>query len=178
MSRYEWRKTGRKIEKTVKRQVAVEKGTTHSKNFNDESQKSVKILQNKSKKPMQSEIQETEQEETWYLTRKNMRDVGEFDETLQGHSEIEWTNVEFELVWQDVIIEVDDWELVFVEDDELKQEEQLPSSQNDDAASKVDDSVYICGCCCGGRNILSFESFEIEEQIWTGSDIKKSEIKD
>ena len=122
---------------------------------------------------MQSEIQETEQEETWYLTRKNMRDVGEFDETLQGHSEIEWTNVEFELVWQDVIIEVDDWELVLVEDDELKQEEQLSSSQNDDAV----DIVY-CGCGCGGRNVLSFESFEIEEQIWTGSDIKKIKKKD
>ena len=181
---YEWRKTGEKIQKTVKRQVAVEKITTHSRKVNDKWKKTGKMLQKEfeysrktwqsrndtrllynkhlmktTKKPIHPELTfqvtvengdgninhclqfdtgesyesiesykltaETKQEKNFFLVEEKVRDVVEFAETVLDEDEIVWTDKEYTIEWQDTIVEVDDWELMLVEEEDDEQPQQI-----------------------------------------------------
>ena len=218
---YQWRKTGKKLQKTVKRQFAVEKVTTHSRKVNDKwkktgnmleqeytyckkewkSRNDTRLLYNKhsmnvQKKPIHPEIttvvvlddgkgmvktvqkfdtQEyfeiidsyqliavTALEETRYPVEKKVSDVVVYAETLQDQEEIIWSNTEHELEWRDVIVEVDDWECVLVEE-EYDEHPHIVEGQHED----ITYPSFRASC-------VGFESFEIEEQVWTRRDIVKT----
>lgn len=104
----------------------------------------------------------TNKEVTWYHTEKKVRDVVEFDETVKDHSAIEWTNKEFDIVKQDVIIEVDDWELVLVQESHNEQPYILPGIH--------EDITYVSERTSCGEEI---EKFEIEERNYICNKVEK-----
>ena len=103
----------------------------------------------------------TKKEETWYPVEKKVKEKIEYDETVQDHSPIEWTNKEYEIKMQDVEIEVDDWELVLVEEQHNEKPYVVPG--------KHEDITYLSeSAICE-----NMEPFEIEEQVYTCTEIQK-----